>query len=384
MARPVTAEFLATDPQHPSGLLQLQQWQTQTNLGVGKGLDGAIVDLGFSRAVFSTSVFEPTQYLPAAQVVRSVGASGVAVNLQRLDLSAMTGAAWTDDVAFAQMATRLEAAGALIQQAQMRGVLLANQMYGQSVFAVPPGTEMSFGAWEALVRRRASDLTAALLRGFPSVEIMVLWAYSEMFREVCLEGRKLPDHPYALYPAFLDGVRDALGRATNGAKLIDGYLPAYPVRSPAHFSTFAALVHGDQAMLARHWQPNIVTHWDDLGLSPGPVQWPSSFTVVCDKAMASRLSIPLPTAFGLMVDYDINDFPGKVAGGIVRESLAPGLLEAAIAAAARASDSYIWLYSEKRSWWLESGEFARVDDATRQSVRAARARLSSDPLGITP
>lgn len=382
VARPVKTQWLAVEEAQLSGFDALSAWQTQVNLGVGAQFDGAVVDLGFSYAAVTAVPLNPPDFAPAVQVMRSMSLTKMSANFQRVFLGQLN-VDWSDESGFQQIAANVEQAAALTNQAQMRGVMIDSQMYGKSAFAVPEQSPLGFEALERLVRQRGAELTAAWLRGFPNSEIMVSWAYAEMFREVCIAGHDLRTHPYALFPAFLDGMRQSLDRSGSGSNLIDAFLPSYPARPVSHFATFKAMVHADEDQIRKSWKPNIVTHWDDLGILRGPVQWPATYTITCDPATAARLRVPLRAAFGLMVDYEIDAFPRALGPEVPRTAYGPGTFAPAMAAAARASDSYVWLYSGFSAWWIESPTRPRVGAATWQEIVTARSQIVSDPLGGT-
>ena len=240
---------------------------------------------------------------------------------------------------------------------------------------------MRYRALRDFVRQRGAALATALVRGFPQVELMFSWAYGEMFRALCLEGEVLASHPYALYPAFLEGMQEAVARAGTGAKMIDGFLPAYPARRPQDFKVFRALVHADYAAMAQRWQPQIVSHWDGLGQTRGPVKWPDTYAVKCDPQTVARLAVPLPAAFGIMVDYNVDAFAQPLPPEVPRyanDALAP-----AIMAAMHASDTYVWLYAGFGSWWGDRPG-AEVDPALFDAVVTAKQRLHSNPLADAP
>lgn len=380
VARSVKTQWLAVEEAQLTGLNDLSAWQTQVNLGVGSQFDGAVVDLGFGYAAIAPAPLNPADFSPAVQVMRSMSSTKMSANFQRVFLSQLS-VDWSDEAGFQQIATNVEQAAILTNQAQMRGMMLDIQMYGKSAFAVPEQSALGFEALEGVVRQRGAELAAAWLRGFPTSEVMVSWAYAEMFRDVCITGNDLRTHAYALFPAFIDGMRQSLARNGNRSQLIDGYLPSYPARPASHFATFKAAVHADEDQLRKVWQPNIVTHLDALGNLRGPIQWPASYTVTCDAATAARLRVPLKAAFGLMVDYEIDAFPRTLAPEVPRAAYGPGTFVPAMVAAARASDSYVWLYSGLRSWWIDSPTRPRVGTATWQQISTARSQLVNDPLG---
>lgn len=380
-ARPSPALLAAHESQGATGMPALQSWQSQMIGGRGQPFDGAVVDLGFRYQAASGVPVVAADHAAEVSLVRAVAAAGKRQNFQILNLSPLP-ADWQDDATFAIIERNFETAAALAAQAQMPGLVIENQMYGASAFAFPANAPVSFAQQEDVVRERGAALGAALVRGFPQVQLLFSWAYAEMFRALCFEGGTLQAHPYALYPAFLEGMQRVIERAGTGAKIIDGFLPAYPTRRPQDFQLFRALVHADYAGVAQKWQPQVVSHLDDLGRQRGPVTWPDEFAVKCDPQTATRLAVRLPAAFGLMVDYNVDAFARELPQDVPRygaEALAP-----AIMAAVRASDTYVWLYTGFGSWWDRGAAPSSVDPAVFTAVSRAKQQLVEDPLGAAP
>ncbi|MDX2020489.1 MAG: hypothetical protein SF187_09625 [Deltaproteobacteria bacterium] len=354
-----------------TGTAEIQALQTQLAQGPSP-FQGAVLDLGLDDVFATPTEIASGDFAQAEAAARGLRDLGLVHNFQKISLNRLP-MTWDDEAAFAVIVRNLEMAARSAAAAGMRGLWLENQMYGRSVFAV--ATDRSFDSDEALVLKRGSEMAAALVRGFPGAELILLWGYSEMWREVCIMGRPLPSHPYALYPAFLDGLRQGL--ANGQTRLIDGYLPAYPARAAAPFQMFRSLVHADHNQLERAWQPDVVTHWDGLGAG-GPLLWPARYAVTCDAATSMRLSVPLPASFGLMIDYDMDAFMNPVPATVPRPTTAD--LPRGIAAALRSTDAYVWLYAGASSWWPAASR-PQVPDSVSKAVLDAQAQVALDPVG---
>ena len=50
--------------------------------------------------------------------------------------------------------------------------------------------------------------------------LMISWGFSEMFRIVCIAGAPLAESRYALYPAFLEGMNDAIAMMGGRADVV--------------------------------------------------------------------------------------------------------------------------------------------------------------------
>lgn len=376
VARPNESLLLAMSEERPTSPEEWRNWQEGVMAGELDGFAGAVLDLGFGAGGFGSQSLDAQTYTPTVAIVGAT-ATRFAHHFQLLSLSGEP-PPWTSDEFFAQATLYFETAARLAREAGMTGLFIDNQSYGPPIFALPAEGGLSLAEWEPIVRQRGAEVMAALLRGFPGATVMLAWAYAEMFREVCVAGNDLAAHPYALYPAFLDGMRQVVRQSSPSARLLDGYLPAYPARDPAHFPLFAALVAHDEAKVERLWRPDVVTHWDDLGRLPGPVQWPARYTRSCSDAVAKRLQHPLEASFGLMVDYVEEAFPRTLAasGPAAVLPFAP-----ALASALRASTSYVWLYADSAEWVKTKAAVPKVSAETMSDVAAARQAAAEDPLG---
>ncbi len=50
----------------------------------------------------------------------------------------------------------------------------------------------------------------------------------------------------------------------------------------------------------------------------------------------------------------------------------PEELEAAVRAALRAADEYVWIYSETPRWWTDAGPPAKLPEAYAEALRRAK------------
>jgi len=156
------------------------------------------------------------------------------------------------------------------------------------------------------------------------------WVLSE-------HGRKpLADTPYGLLAPFVDGL---LAGAHGRARLVDGYELSYGFTDRRQFEHARGLF--------------------DTGVLP----------IVGDPR---RYRDCMQVGFGLWLDYDWRR-NGWSAEDTSKNYYAPASFEQALRSALRASDGYVWVYSETPRWWNRVAPSARVPDGYASALRRARA-----------
>ncbi len=378
VARPVRTLLIAHGDA-PPGEAAIAQLLTAQRMAPVRFLDGVVLDMGLGFNIMSPLAVPDVS--AAIAVAAALPGAGLAHNYQVLR-PAIEPVDWTDDELFVVAERNFEAAARAIQAAGLQGVFLDHQVNwvpsAWSLAEQAPGVTLV--GMEALVRRRARGLMTAFARGFPGAEWILEWGTSELWRQVCYENANLETHPYGLFPAFVEGMRDVL---PPGA-LIDGYLPAYPSRDVRDFEVLSHLIAGRREDLERSWRPGIVTHWYGTGPDNGPRRWPDTPRRTCDEATSRRLSAPLRAGFGVLPEYGQAEF--DLAGvGLSTALFEPSGLTNVIAAAMNHSDSMVWLRSERFSFWPRMGSLPPYPQAYLDAMAGARQKLLTgpNPQGLT-
>lgn len=368
---PVIAHGMTPTGENEIGVLLVAQRTAPVRF-----MDGVALDLGFGFQGIGRKVVPDVS--AAVLVAAQLPGVGLVQNYQILR-PAIEFVDWTDDALFVEAERSFETMARGIRLAGLRGVFLDHQIYGTPnawSLAEQP-TVSTLSAMEALVRHRARGLMAAFVRGYPNAEWILEWGTSELWRQVCYENATLSTHPYGLYPAFIEGMRDAL---PSGA-LVDGYLPAYPSRDPRDFETLSHLIAGRRDALERSWRSGIVTHWYGTGPENGPRRWPDAPVRTCDDATSQRLSVPMRVGFGILPEYGQLPFD-LVAVGLSGAVFEPTRLADTLAAAMRQSESIVWLRAELFSFWPQADGLPLYPQVYRDAVAEARQQLQMDPLGL--
>jgi hypothetical protein len=375
LARPVRTPLIAfgVAPVGEGGIGALMSAQRTAPVGF---IDGVVLDIGFGfQGISRTSI---PDVAAAGAVAAQLPGVGLVQNYQVIRPT-IEFVDWADDTLFVEAERSFEAMARAIQSAGIKGVFVDHQVYGPrsvwSLTELAPG--MTLAAAEVLVRRRARGLIAAFLRGYPTAEWILEWGTSELWRQVCYESATLATHPYGLFVAFVEGMRDVL----PPGRLVDGYLPSYPVRDARDFETLSHLIAGRRDALERSWRAGTVTHWYGTGVDNAPRRWPDRPIRTCDDATSQRLSVPTRVGFGVLPEYDLLGFD-LAAVGLAGAAFEPTRLADAIAAAMRQSESVVWLRAEMFSFWPQVGVLPSYPQVYRDAVAGARQQLRTNPLGL--
>src|SRR5207253_2530043 len=131
--------------------------------------------------------------------------------------------------------------------------------------------------------------------------------------------RSLADCDYGLLAPFLDGM---VRGAARGVRLVDGYELSYGYRTASQFAAARQTVKHD--------------------LLP----------IVGDPDKFQRL---FSLGFGLWLDYDWRK-RGWNTQDPDRNYFSPASFQTSVSEALRATDEYVWIYTETPRWWSEQGQ----------------------------
>ena len=244
---------------------------------------------------------------------------------------------WFDD--FSAILTNARLAGEMARTGQARGVVLDVEQYQGQIFDYRTrklAPSRSWDAYAAQARLRGREIMSALQDGYPGLTVFLsfghslAWVLSERGR------RPLSEVSYGLLAPFLDGMLEA---AHGRTRLVDGYELSYGFLNAGQFDEARQLVK--------------------TGVKP---------IVGAPRPYRQRLQL----GFGLWLDYDWRR-RGWSTQELSGNYFSPERLEIIVAAALRASDKYVWIYTETPRWWGSTKPEAQVPDCYVSAIRRARA-----------
>jgi hypothetical protein len=181
---------------------------------------------------------------------------------------------------------------------------------------------------------------------------------------------ELDRESYRLLPAFLDGMAEARAAAGAPALIIDGFYDSYAARDPRSFPLFRDLIQGNLAGVEARWFRGIQT----FRRGEPTITWDAAPTVRCSDDVRNKLTRDMPSAFGVMVDYETmmerTSFhldPAEFGMNF----FTPDTLTTTLSAALGNAERYVYLWSATMDWLGVSTQ-PRPPAEYVQAVAAAR------------
>lgn len=248
---------------------------------------------------------------------------------------------WFNDEQWDRITANLRLTARAAKIGRCVGLVFDPEPYGDNPWAyAAKNHDRSFAEVEAQVRKRGVQFMAALQTELPSVRLLTFF-HQSLFAGLLdlpdLEQRqsRLAKHPWGLLSAFWNGVLEA---AAPGARIIDGYEPAY------YFTS------GEQFFRAYH-----LIRQRSLSLVP--------------PALRSKHAATVQAGMALYMDQvlGLRQPPEKYLSHYLTPAERLRLFEHNLYFALAVSDEYVWCYSERMNWWKN-----QVPDGAEAAVRAAR------------
>lgn len=242
---------------------------------------------------------------------------------------------WFDDhsavVANAMLAARLALTG------RGPGILFDIEQYEGPLFDYKKqrdASSKSFDLYAKQARQRGREVMDAFQRGYPGLTVLLTFGYSLPWAESSDGRRSLADCKYGLLAPFLDGMLEGVrGRA----RLIDGYERSYGYKTAEQFAVARKTMKQDL-----------------LSIVAQPDKYRRFFSI----------------AFGIWLDHDWRK-RGWNTEDPAKNYFSPASLEQSVTEALRATDEYVWIYSETPRWWSREGKPEKLPEEYGESLRRA-------------
>lgn len=224
----------------------------------------------------------------------------------------------------------------------------------------PHAKAKSFQEYEQRVRRCGAKFIQTLQRELPTMRLLTFFQLS-LFRALIetpnAEERthQLSQHHYALLPAFLNGMLDALKPTVT---IIDGNEPAY------YYST------QEQYLDAYHLMRN------------------RALTLIAPENRRKYVA-QVQAGYALYIDWCFGLWPPerRIVGHFLAPEDQARWFEHNVYHALRTTDEYVWCYSEKVDWWGTQQKqewFRKVPSGAEEAIRSAKQKVSlRQPLGFS-
>lgn len=216
----------------------------------------------------------------------------------------------------------------------------------------PHADEQSFAQFQAKVRQRGVQFVDAVEAEMddPVIHTFFLTTLAGVRNAAMAETAEerdavLRDYHYGLYPAFVNGMLDAMD---PGTLLTDGNEPAYYYHSPEqYYDVYHYIKQGALGAIA-----------------------PENHRIYRGQVLVAQ---------ALYVDQVFGMRSRKVEGHYMTPEEQEQWFEHNVYYALKTSDRYVWCYSEQMNWWTDTD----VPEGLPRAIRSARAKLDAgEPLNI--
>lgn len=331
---------------------QPQPWFLKQNLKAieSRGFDGVVV-----APSLGTNVFNKTPYADAdvARDVADLGAAKSATlteNFLRIDSRLEPGWNWYSDADWAATEQNVRNFARMAKAGGFRGVLFDTEPYGQNPWAYStalyPGK--SFAQVGTVLRSRGASFMRALQAEMPDVRAFCLYFVASVRED--LEAGYLEQSGNALLLAFADGMLDAIH---PGAQIIDGNEGTCYNTNAQSFDDSVQYIHDSARIVAPE---NRAKYAEQVG---------AASAVYVDGVMDLFKS---PRFFGYYMDSDADRLK------LLEHNLHHGL---------RASDGFVWVYSENLDWWNSKAKGVKIPAGVEEAINRANMGIKTGkPLGF--
>lgn len=225
---------------------------------------------------------------------------------------------WFDDQGWAAVANNVAIMAWLAKEGGMKGLAFDPETYQHNQFQYYANEKHAFMETYRMARQRGGQIMRAMAREYPGITFWGYWLNSIALKQITSPDtmRALSDFRWGLYPAFVDGLLDAL---PPQAKLVDATENAYTFDSEKDFLL--------QYFMIKNLALKLVS-----------------------PENRRKYRAQVQAGFGLYLDPYLNrkgvyHYIGGRGGPRVdrfRHNLATAL---------RVADEYVWVYGEQCKWW---------------------------------
>lgn len=290
--------------------------------------DGVVIRIASNRAEGSGSIasacwgkkgLEPKDYEFAIDDLKATRFHTLTDNFIQMYISP-GGVDWFDPE-WSSVAHNAACLARVAKQGGCKGIMFDPELYVSypvwSYSSLPQELKSAHTLQEyrAKARERGREFITAINKEFPDITILCLWGYSLIYNTTDVWAhRPIDTLPDPLQVAFYDGILDA---ATPGTTFVDGFEFSYGYRSRSQF------VAGRDVMLNK---------------------------AIKDVGPKKKFAKHVRAGFGLWVDMDSGN-RGFRLEDTSKNFFTPDGFRASVNYALDTSDKYVWIYSERTSWW---------------------------------
>lgn len=311
--------------------------------------DGLIMRMTVGGRVFVKEKWTPEQVEPDFEHLRNIHWKRFTDNF--IIMYAASDVDWFDDTHWEAVVHNVRMTARAARLGRCVGVCFDAEPYGPNPWYYPDqprSKEKTFAEYCAKYRERGAQFMDAIESEMPTAVVHTFFLFSVhahlwQIEDMAERERRLSREHYGLYPSFINGMLDAMGK---NAVLTDGNEGAYYYQSS---ESFYRAYHGiRQRALSMVAPENVIKY---------------------------RTQVQVAQA--LYVDYVFKMWSHATPAEFLSDEERARWFEHNVYYALTTTDRYVWLYSEKMNWWLnkdlppglaEATASARAKVATHQSL----------------
>jgi hypothetical protein len=261
---------------------------------------------------------------------------------------------WFDDAQWQAIEHNVQILAKLAKLSRCAGICFDPEPYGINPWEyqkLPHRETKCFAEYQAKVRERGGQFIRALQKEFPGARILTFYLFG-MWKGRYLCGpldpeermKALSQESYALYPAFSNGMLDAMDK---DAVIVDGNEHSYYYTDVCEY--LAAYQFVQQG--ARY---------------------------LIDPSLWNRYRTSVQSGQALYLDYYFSLRENKDPGTFLSPEDRSKWFEHNVYNALNTADEYVWCYSEHMNWWKGPIPPGAID-----AIKSAREKIQNrDPLGF--
>ncbi|MCX5711285.1 MAG: hypothetical protein NT060_04990 [Candidatus Omnitrophica bacterium] len=318
-----------------------------------KPFDGIVFRLRGLNYAFELLRWDESELKPQMDTLAAIKWNKFTHNFLCLQSTNKWGMNWFDDVGWHTITANLRLAGKAARIGHCVGICLDPEPYGSNPWVYSQQwSDKSFSEVEAQVRKRGAEFILALQQELPELRLLTFFQLSQL-KSIARESdpakrrKRLSEDDYALLPAFLNGMLDAVG---PGVRIIDGNESAY------YYTDFESF---DEAYQFMHEGALVFITPENRDKYRSCVQ--AGMAIYTDNALNLRQPEGNYVSYFLSPQDRLLWFKHNVYYAI------------------KTADEYVWCYSERMDWWRED-----IPSGAEESIRFARQKINRrQPLGFT-
>jgi hypothetical protein len=314
---------------------------------------GTAVRLSVGQNIFKKVAYPDSAFTQDRSDLSTTTFTKLTDNFVSIFSTAENGWSWFSDSDWAASQTNAVNFAKTAKAGKLKGFFFDAEPYGNNawLYSAERYPTQSFATVQAKVRQRGAAFMSAVQTEMPNIKIMLLFGVTIVKAQTERNGGVLQNAEWTLWASFVDGMLDVIGPQVQ---LIDGDEESYYYTAAQNFDDFRLRKRSTR----------------DYVSSENRVNYDNQVRVAHAVYIDGTLNLWKSSLF--LGHFFANDTDRKL------------WLEFTIYHGLRASDEYLWVYSENMDWWnAKGGGFVLPDGVEAAVARALQNIDSNQPLTIT-